>query len=268
MATDLLSKVAIVLVQPKYPENIGAAARSAMNMGISRLMVVKDEMPDVARMRKMATCHARTLIDSLELFNNLGEALANFSWVVGTTARRGRQRRLITTPDKMVSALLPKLSSNHVALLFGAEDRGLTNEDLKYCNCLTTIPTADFSSLNLAQAVAILSYELHREVLKSNKNTPKKTAQLASIRQRENVYQNIEKMLRLIGYLKESDYDYWMKNIRNFLGRIELKSREVKFLQAICKQVMWYSAKTNPGGREHGKVEQKCAHDETPFQDE
>ncbi len=238
-ATSLLANVAIVLVRPKYPENIGAAARSAKNMGINQLLVIHNELPDRERMCKMATCHARDLIDGIRLYQNLADALTEFSWVVGTTARQGRQRRLITSPANMVAGLLPKLNNNKVALLFGPEDSGLTNEDLKFCNSVTTIPTADFSSLNLAQAVAILCYEVYTGVL-SSRGWKKISPKLASSHEYETTYGLIEKMLRRIGFLKETDYDHWMKNIRHFLGRVELKARETKFLQLICRQIIYH----------------------------
>ncbi|EKD22309.1 MAG: hypothetical protein ACD_87C00054G0001, partial [uncultured bacterium] len=88
----LLSQVAIVLIRPKIPENIGAAARIAWNMGITRLILVRDDVPEREPMAKMATHKAAHLIDNLEVFQNLDEALAEFSLIIGTTARRGRQR--------------------------------------------------------------------------------------------------------------------------------------------------------------------------------
>ena len=157
----LLSHLAIVLVRPKFPENIGAAARIAWNMGINRLILVRDSLPDREPMARMATHKAAHLIDNLLIYNNLPEALAHFTMVVGTTARRGRQRFVVQTPREMVDALLPQLPNNQVAIIFGPEDTGLTNDDLKYCQMTSAIPTADFSSLNLAQAVAIHCYELH-----------------------------------------------------------------------------------------------------------
>ncbi|MEN8142104.1 MAG: RNA methyltransferase, partial [Thermodesulfobacteriota bacterium] len=127
-----LAKVAIVLVEPKYPENIGAAARSAMNMGISRLIVVRNEDPDREAMLRMATHNAAHLIENMQIFRALEPALEPFSLVVGTTARQGRQRRPPNTPRAMVEKLLPLLAENQVAILFGPEHRGLTNDDLKF----------------------------------------------------------------------------------------------------------------------------------------
>jgi tRNA/rRNA methyltransferase len=91
---QMLDNITIVLMAPKYPENIGAAARCALNMGISRLAVVSVTAPDREKMLKMATHKAAHLIDNLNCFTNLAEALAPFSHVVGTTARQGRKRRI------------------------------------------------------------------------------------------------------------------------------------------------------------------------------
>ncbi len=241
---QLLSNAAIVLVQTSYPENIGAAARVACNMGISRIILVRDEMPDQERMRKMATHHAGHLIDSLQIFPRLDEALSSFHWVVGTSARQGRQRHSQANPEKVMADLVPKLENNRVALVFGPEDRGLTNDDLKFCNSVTTIPTADFSSLNLAQAVALLSYELYSGVLQlHNDRKPAPVAKLANNHEMEAMYALVEEALRAMNFLKDSDYAYWMRNIRHFLGRIGLRARDVKFVGGFCRQVVAFGEK-------------------------
>ena len=117
---------AIILVRPKYPENIGASARIALNFGIDQVIVVSDEAPDQERMLKMATHKAAHLIDNLEIYPTIEEALAPFSIIVGTTARRGRQRCVEQTPREMVDKLIPQLPNNQVAIVFGPEDTGLT----------------------------------------------------------------------------------------------------------------------------------------------
>ncbi len=240
---NLLGNVAIVLVQPKRPENIGAAARSAANMGINRLIIVRREMPDVEIMAKVATHHARHLIDNIFLFSTLAEALAPFHWIVGTSARQGRQRHSLVEPRKMMPDLLPKLTNNEVALVFGPEDRGLTNDDLKLCNVVTTIPTADFSSLNLGQAVALLSYELYCGALEANRDGIVKSAKLAESRELEVMYEFVEQALRKMGHLQEVDYSYWMHNIRHFLSRIGLRGRETKLIRGVCRQVITMAEK-------------------------
>jgi tRNA/rRNA methyltransferase len=237
-----LANVAIVLMQPKYPENIGAAARVALNMGISRLLVVRDEEPDREKMEKMATHEAAHLIKPLEWYNDLGQALAPFSYIVGTTARQGRKRRVENTPRQMVTTLLPLLRHNRIALLFGPEHRGLTNDDLKFCQLTVTIPTADFSSLNLAQAVAILSHELYYGVLNQGKEVVARP-KMATARELEGMYAHAEELLNTIGFLRTEDTTYWMRNIRKFLSRIGLRSKEARIIRGFCRQFLWYEGK-------------------------
>jgi tRNA/rRNA methyltransferase len=237
---ELLARVAIVLVEPKYPENIGAAARCAMNMGLSRLIVVREEEPDREKMLMMATHKAAHLIEALELHRDLAAALAPFTYIIGTTARHGRQRTAVVTPREMVARLLPVLPANQVAILFGPEHRGLTNDDLKYCQLLTTIPTAEFSSLNLAQAVAIHCHELYSGLLQVE-SQPRPLAKLADSRELEGMYAHLEEMLTTIDFLKNDDYEYWMRNIRLFLGRVGLRSKEVRLIRGFCRQFAWYN---------------------------
>ena len=235
----LLDNVSIVLMEPKYPENIGAAARCAINMGISKLIIVRREEPDREKMLKMATHKAAHLIDSLQHFQELEQALAPFSYVVGTTARQGRKRHIENSPRFIFDSLLPMLQDNQVAVLFGPEHRGLTNEDLKYCQMTVTIPTADFSSLNLAQAVAILCYELYWTVMYSQKTTTF-TPKLANNYQLQGMYEHVEEMLNRIGFLNTNDSTYWMRNIRHFLGRVGLRAKEAKIIRGFCRQFLWY----------------------------
>ena len=239
-----LNNVAIVLCRPKFPENIGAAARIAHNMGISALHVVTDQQPDEERVRRMATHNATRLIDDMQLHRNLGDSLATFSRVIGTTARHGRQRRLVKNPREMTELVVPQLFGNKIALLFGPEDKGLSNDDLKFCQMTVTIPTADFSSLNLAQAVAILCYELRAGLLAELAAGPRQQApKLAETRELEGMYKHLEKTLCRIGFLQADKHDYWMRNIRQFLGRLQLRSKEVRLVRGLCRQFLWYEGK-------------------------
>ncbi|MGB3213016.1 MAG: RNA methyltransferase [Desulforhopalus sp.] len=233
----LLSRVAIILVRPKIPENIGAAARVAWNMGINRLIIVRDRMPEREPMAKMATHKAAHLIDNIEIYANLQEALAEFTLVVGTTARRGRQRFVEQSPREMVDALLPLLPSNQVAIIFGPEDTGLTNDDLKYCQMTSAIPTADFSSLNLAQAVAIHCYELHYGAVHAPKNMMP-APQLATSHELESMYSSLEKSLLAIDFMENVSHAYWMSNIRNFFGRIMLTSKDANIIRGVSKKYL------------------------------
>ncbi|MBU4408540.1 MAG: tRNA methyltransferase [Proteobacteria bacterium] len=249
---ERMAQAAIVLVSPKFAENVGSAARVAANMGIGRLILVCREVPDRERMLTLATAKAAHLIDTLEHHRELGEALAPFGWVLGTSARQGRKRATVNSPRQLMGEVLPQLTNNRVALLFGPEDRGLANEELRYCNQITTIPTVDFSSLNLAQAVAILCHELHYCVLDAvNRNAfPASAPRQGDKQELEAMFGHVEETLTAIGFLKNGEDDYWMKSIRQFLGRIGLKSKEIKIIRGVCRQLLWRDGQQHRPGNE------------------
>jgi len=176
--------ISIVLVGTRYPENIGAAARAMLNMGLKQLILVGPENYDLARINKMATHAASAVVEKLKVYDTLKEALAGFNYVVGTTARLGGQRKVVSSPAKLAEKLIPISDQNRIAILFGPEDRGLTNVDLRSCNILVNIPTAEFSSLNLAQAVMIMCYELFRFSLDKPGEFAPRLANLAAQSQR------------------------------------------------------------------------------------
>lgn len=240
--TALLSHVAIVLVRPKFPENIGSAARAAFNMGIGRLILVRDSLPEREPMAKMATHKAAHLLDNMELHATLEEALRPFSVIAGTTARLGKKRTLERTPREVVAAVIPDLPNNQLAIMFGPEDTGLTNEELKFCQYISSIPTADFSSLNLAQAIAIHCYELYYQIVHAPKAFEPKP-HIASSFELEGMYQHVEQALLRIDFLEEKSHTYWMNIVRQFLGRIRLTSKEAKIIRGICRQFLWYQGR-------------------------
>jgi len=237
--TSILDNVAIVLVHPKFPENIGAAARSAFNMGLSRLILITDKEYERQSMAKMATHKAIHIIDNMEIHRNLEEALAPFAYIVGTTARRGRQRGSERTPRQIIPEMADFLPNNQAALMFGPEDTGLTNDELKYCQAVSAIPTADFSSLNLAQAVAIHCYELYHGLIHEKKGLVP-VAQCASSFELEGMYHHVEEALVEINFLETKNHTYWMNNIRKFLGGRQLSSKESNIIRGICRQFMRY----------------------------
>lgn len=157
---EVLETITIILVKPKYPENIGSAARVAFNMGIQHLCVVGAGEIDLGAARKTATHNAVHLLDTLRRADSLSEVLTEYSFLVGTTARVGRGRRPTALPGQVAAAVSPYLQSGKVGIMFGPENSGLTNDALQHCGLLVEIPTAGFSSLNLAQAVGIICYEL------------------------------------------------------------------------------------------------------------
>jgi tRNA/rRNA methyltransferase len=232
-----LDNLTIVLKGPKFPGNVGSAARCAMNMGISKLIVVGNRDLDDEAVRQMATHVAKDIVKGIRHFDTLDEALAGFTWIVGTTARQGSGRGPVVTPRRMAESLVALSHENEIALLFGPEDRGLTNDDLRFCQTLVTIPTVGFKSLNLSHAVMVLCYELL--VARMDKETPF-TGKLASSRELEGLYVQLKATLQAIGFLNPENPDYWMMHIRRLFARTTLLAREVKILRGICRQIEWY----------------------------
>ncbi len=244
-------ETAIILVGPRYPENIGASARIACNFGISRLIVVTEEEPDQERMLKMATHKAAHLIHDLEIVATTAEAVAPFHFVVATTARQGRQRPREQAPRQVMEEVARVATGSRIALMFGPENTGLTNEDLDFCQFSSTIPTADFSSLNLAQAVAIHGYELYLAL-----NRPRSgaipEAEYANSFDLEGMYDHIEQVLSRVTFLHDTNRTYWMRNIRQFLGRVRLRKKEASMIRGICRKFLWHSEqgeKKTTGGK-------------------
>ena len=243
---ELLPGTAIILIHPRYPENIGASARIALNFGLSQLIVVTDEQPDAERMLKMATHKAAHLIHEMRLCRDAAEATATFQFIVGTTARQGRQRIPEKTPREVMRELAPLVDGNRVALMFGPENTGLTNSELDLCQFTSTIPTADFSSLNLAQAVAIHCYELAMAI--RNPSTPQvRETDFANSHQLEGMYHHIEEVLTTTSYLVDYNRTYWMRSIRQFLSRVRISKKEASMIRGVCRKFLWHHAAQ--GGR-------------------
>ncbi len=232
-----LANIAIVLVQPQISENIGAAARAMCNMGLRRLIVVDPPRCDLTRVCKMATHSALDLVEAMEHYDCLAEALKEFSYVVGTTARLGGQRQVVSRPERLAETLVPLAEHNPVAVLFGPEDRGLTNEDLRHCHSLVSIPTADFSSLNLAQAVMVICYELFRFNLAAPRQF---TPRLANRFELDAMYAQLKEVLVRISFINPDNPDTFMNNLRHFGTRMQLRAKEVQIVRGICRQIDWY----------------------------
>ena len=233
-----LNNIAIVLVQPLIPENIGSVARAMDNMGLNRLVLVEPKNCDRTRMLKPATGSSGQLIENMEVYENLKEALAPFQYVVGTTARNGYLRPAMTQPRRLATDLVPISQENRVAILFGREDSGLTNEHLHLCHAIATIPTARFPSLNLAQAVMIVSYELFMAGLNTESGS---VPRLANKFELEGMYDHIRSVLNKIGFLNPQNPGHWMVYVRRFLSRIPLRAGEAQLIRGICRQMNWYT---------------------------
>jgi len=246
-----LNHITIVLVNPQIPENIGSVARAMHNMGIHHLRLVNPKNCDLTRILKMATGTSIDVVEKMEVYNDLISALGPFEFIAGTTARLGTRRPAMTNPYLLAGELRSISQNNRIALLFGPEDRGLSNEHLRYCHTITTIPTAQFSSLNLAHAVMIVCYEiflasceggdestlLRSDHVKSKDLIPR----LANRFELEGMYNHLKDVLMKIGFINPQNPEHWMLNIRRFLSRLPLRAREARVIRGVCRQIDWYT---------------------------
>lgn len=240
-----LDNISIVLHRTRYPENIGAAARAMRNMGIEKLVVVDPQNCDLTKICRMATHAATDVVEQMEVCDTLEEALADFNYVVGTSARLGGQRKVVSSPSKLGQKLISISHENRIAILFGPEDRGLTNVDIRFCDILVNIPTADFSSLNLAQAVMIMCYEL----FSFSRDKPGEFApRLANRFELEAMYAQLKDVLIRISFINPANPDYFMNNLRHFFSRMQLRAKEVRIIRGICRQILWYGSKRYEDG--------------------
>ena len=238
-------KFAFVLYRPQSAGNIGAAARAIKNMGFDDLRLVGPGPLNSREATAMAV-HADDVLASAKVYAELTDALADCSLVVGTTARRGgyRSRAIALRPAAGELAVLA--SSNKIAIVFGREDRGLTNRELKLCHRLITIPTApEYTSLNLAQAVVVVAYELMiaaNEAAVSGASVPARdpgSTQFVEAPVSDAMLERMEKALVAIGFVPDDNPDHIMFAIRGIFGRSGLTAREVEILNGMARQIRW-----------------------------
>lgn len=235
-----LSQLKVVLFRPKYAENVGSVARAMLNMGARSLVLVDPQGYEADRAAPLATNHARHILDSAQIVGTLAEALSGTALAVGTTARTGGWRKGLLTPAKAAPEVHSRLAAGgSVALVFGPEDRGLTNDETSLCDQLVMIPAhPDCTSLNLSQAVLILLYECFQYSLTrpfEPKGPP--TERDASFQERQALFAAMQEALSAIDFLKDQNVEYWMLPVRRFFSRFCLRRNEFNLLMGICRQV-------------------------------
>ena len=250
MSLDL-SRIRIVLVEPKVPENIGMAARAMKNCGLSRLVLVRpsDHRSPAAVRPAM---EAYPLVESAQVHADLDSALMDSGMVAGTTRRTGQDRHPLLTPAEWIRDFLPRAEGREVSILFGTEKDGLSRAAVDRCDALIGIPAhPGYPSFNLAQAVLLVAYELFRA---SAVSTPAASRmELADQKQREEFYRHLEDVLLRIGFLHENNPGRIMGSLRRLFGRTGLEEREIRILRGILSQMEWALKSAREGERERGK---------------
>jgi TrmH family RNA methyltransferase len=231
-----LDRLRVVLVSTRNPLNIGAAARAMSNFGSSHLRLVNPYDPAFREAR--SAVGASSILARAEIFSSLAEAVADCTLVVGTTAVRHRDlQHSLRRLEPGARAIRKRLASSPVALLFGSEKTGLSNEDLSHCHWLLNIPTSeDNISLNLGQAVAVCLYELIRDQKAARQSEKVRRASAAEL---ERITELLIEILRISGYIdlrRVADVD---ERIRRLVRRLNLPARDSVLWLGILRQILW-----------------------------
>lgn len=266
----LLQHLDVLMVKPRFPENVGMAARAMANMGVGNLLLAQPERWDTpatpnapeaagdappsgvpadashnAKARRLATPKGEHILENVRVFATVTAALTPYTLVVGTTARTGGWRREIATPEQAARDIVDCLADGErVALVFGPEDRGLENDEIAYCQRLVTIPTAGLASLNVAQALLVLLYECRKAALTHSAHPHPTPAQsehstLPHIHfaDQERLFATLKDTLLALDFLHGNNPDYFLLPLRRFLGRSGLRRHEYDALMGVCRQI-------------------------------
>ncbi len=247
-----LDNIRIVLVNTSHPGNIGGVARAMKNMGLSRLVLVQPrQFPD-----DQASWRAAGALDLLEravVCGSLDEAIADCQYVVGTSARERRIPWPLLDPRRCAEEIALRSGREQVAVLFGREDRGLTNDELKRCNLHLHIPSDPaYSSLNLAMAVQIVCYELRMLLLGDTLPSAADDqwdAPFSTVENMERFYQHLEETLVGIGFLDPAAPRQLMARLRRLYGRVRLDEMELNILRGILTETQKYAPPPSGGDR-------------------
>lgn len=256
---DLRDHVRVILARPRFPENIGMTARACANMGVGQLALTAPELwPDVwpcanadapgreyvEKALTSATGAGREVVENLRVFADLPSALADRTLSFGATARTGGWRQEILTPSAAAEQALEHLrAGGRVAYVFGPEDQGLSNADIECCAHLVNIPTAAAPSLNLAQAVLILLYELARAHPFGGAERPARpgriqTSPFITQEQTDLLLERVRAAMLALESLPEDNSGYFLLPLRRLAARTRLRHNEFSMLMGVCGKIL------------------------------
>lgn len=233
-----IENIKIVMVGTTHPGNIGAAARAMHNMCFTRLALVNPQCP-IGEIAYARASGALSILDQRETHASLSQAIADCDYVVAASARR----RSLSWPELDPAALAQKLLSgaehDNVALVFGREHSGLTNEELQLCNAMVCIPTnPEFSSLNVASAIQVLCYEFYRRQAPPagpGKSDPEDLP--ASSAEVEHYFEHLQRVMENSGFLDAEKPGMIMPRLRRLYLRSEMTRNEINILRGMLSAI-------------------------------
>lgn len=239
MPESILTRVVVVLYEPQDPVNIGATVRAMKNMGATDLRLVRP--CEYTEYRLAGIAHGTAdVIERIEHFETLDEALADCVKVAAFTARRRAAKRALTDARAAAPIIRSATQEGKVALLFGREDSGLPNDAMDRGHLVVTISTTEHSSLNLAQAVLLALYELHVAAADATRiiRPPKRDAPAALAADYELMFDDVEKALDAVQFFKTRHHDRIMRSIRSLAFRASPDTREIALMRAMAIEVL------------------------------
>ena len=243
-----LDGIVLVLHEPQDLVNIAGTARAMMNMGLGRLRLVSPAEYDPYRITGIAH-RSEPILERAEHFDDLESALADAVYVVGTSARARTAGRNYGRPADMAPDILERARQGTVAIVFGREDRGLSNEALDLCHAIAVIPTVErYSSLNLAQAVLVLSYELFRRTPDAARPHPRGRRATEPARRDvlEKMYAALRDGLEEIEFFKARKPESVMRTLRTILSQADMDEREARLVAAVGYEMRHYVRRIRP----------------------
>jgi tRNA/rRNA methyltransferase len=236
----------VVLVRSEIAANIGATARLLCNMGAADLVLVAPvAAPLDERARLLATHHAEAILEGCRIVPDLETALADCRLVAGTSARTGGlfRRQTVGAPEEIASHLVEAMAGGPVALVFGPESSGLSNDEVQRCHHLIHLPTdASHPALNLAQAVAICLYEVRRAWL-GRQQSGATRPDVAPWEQQARMFAHLQSGLEQIRYLRGVRGEALMHALRHLIARCQPSPMEVRLLFGLARQLHWVAAR-------------------------
>jgi TrmH family RNA methyltransferase len=231
--------VVVVLVEPQDHVNVAATIRAMKNMGVARLRLVNPAPYDLVRIAGIAH-DTDEIIAAIQHVDTLAEACADCVHVLGFTARRRAAKLNVLTPRDAANRALEAATEGDIALIFGREDKGLTNDQLDMAHVVATIPTTGHASLNLAQAVLIGLYELHLAAADVTRTMapPRKAAPPTTAAHFELLFGDAERALEAMDFFKTRYRAHVMRGLRSLVYRAEPDTRETDLLRAMAIEVL------------------------------
>ncbi len=227
---------AVILCEPQMGENIGTAARAMANFGLWDLRLVKPRDGWPSDKARAAASRADHVIDRVQVFDTLSDAIADLSLVYATTARRRELAHEVIGPDEAARRLAVHVAgAGRAGLVFGREKWGLNNEEVALCDAIVTLPVEPaFASLNIAQAVLVLAYEWRRETTAAALPFAVPEARLASKDDLLGMCEQLEEALDRSGFFKTPEKrPSFVANLRTMLGKAGFSEQEVRTLRGV-----------------------------------